>query len=108
MHASPQKRTSYLVTFLAGLSPILIMGGTIYYFVSKAPVETDPALRVAIRIIMTFLIILIIRYFLILWFGYLKHIEEKVDDSDTSDFAPPVTILVPAYNEGPVIQSALR
>jgi biofilm PGA synthesis N-glycosyltransferase PgaC len=102
------KHTNYFVTFLAGLSPILVIGGTIYYFVSKAPVETDPALRIAIRLIMTFLIILIIRYFCILWFGYLKHIEEKLDDSDISDFSPPVTILVPAYNEGPLIQSALR
>ena len=108
MQPSDKKPTSYVVTFLAGLTPILVLGGSIYYFVAKAPVETDPALRIAIRIIMTFLIILIIRYFAILWFGYLKHIEEKLDESDTSDFAPPVTILVPAYNEGPVIQSALR
>lgn len=108
MQPSDKRQTSYIVTFLAGLTPILVIGGSIYYFVAKAPVETDPALRIAIRIIMTFLIILIIRYFAILWFGYLKHIEEKLDESDTSDFAPPVTILVPAYNEGPVIQSALR
>ena len=108
MQPSGTKPTSYVVTFFAGLTPILVLGGSIYYFVAKAPVETDPALRIAIRIIMTFLIILIIRYFAILWFGYLKHIEEKLDESDTSDFAPPVTILVPAYNEGPVIQSALR
>lgn len=108
MQPSGKKPTSYVVTFFAGLTPILVLGGSIYYFVAKAPVETDPALRIAIRIIMTFLIILIIRYFAILWFGYLKHIEEKLDESDTSDFAPPVTILVPAYNEGPVIQSALR
>jgi poly-beta-1,6-N-acetyl-D-glucosamine synthase len=108
MQPSGKRQTSYIVTFFAGLTPILLIGGSIYYFVAKAPVETDPALRIAIRIIMTFLIILIIRYFAILWFGYLKHIEEKLDESDTSDFAPPVTILVPAYNEGPVIQSALR
>lgn len=108
MQPSGKRQTSYIVTFFAGLTPILLIGGSIYYFVAKAPVETDPALRIAIRIIMTFLIILIIRYFAILWFGYLKHIEEKLDESDTSDFAPPVTILVPAYNEGPVIQSALK
>ena len=93
-HAATTKHPNYFITFLAGLSPILAIGGTIYYFVSKAPVETDPALRIAIRLIMTFLIILIIRYFCILWFGYLKHIEEKLDDSDISDFAPPVTFLV--------------
>ncbi|MCH7868988.1 MAG: glycosyltransferase [Myxococcales bacterium] len=52
-----------------------------------------------------FLIALVIRYFGLLWFSYLASIEGH---SDFTDHQPLISIIVPAYNEGPVIQQALR
>jgi poly-beta-1,6 N-acetyl-D-glucosamine synthase len=52
-----------------------------------------------------FLVLLILRYIGLLWFSYLNHLER--DDAEPTSL-PPVTILVPAYNEGAVIQGSIR
>ena len=52
-----------------------------------------------------FLVLLILRYIALLWFSYLNHLER--DDAEPTSL-PPVTILVPAYNEGAVIQGSIR
>jgi poly-beta-1,6 N-acetyl-D-glucosamine synthase len=53
-----------------------------------------------------FLVLLIIRYFSLLWFSYLNLLDE--DDTGLSSDCPFVSILVPAYNEGAVIQGSIR
>jgi biofilm PGA synthesis N-glycosyltransferase PgaC len=60
-----------------------------------------------VGLLLVFLVILIVRYALLLWLGYLHHIESRsTGDADTPQ--PPVTIIVPVHNEAPVIQAALR
>lgn len=60
-----------------------------------------------VGVLLVFLVILIVRYALLLWLGYLHHIESRTSaDSDTAQ--PPVTIIVPVHNEAVVIESALR
>jgi biofilm PGA synthesis N-glycosyltransferase PgaC len=52
-----------------------------------------------------FLILLVLRYMALLWFSYLNHL----DDEDLPEIHQPlVTILVPAYNEGTVIQGSIE
>jgi poly-beta-1,6-N-acetyl-D-glucosamine synthase len=63
---------------------------------------------VAMVVVTTFLIITLIRYFILLWLGYLHHIEAKTSVEEGERFEPLVTILVPAYNEESVIQGAIR
>jgi biofilm PGA synthesis N-glycosyltransferase PgaC len=64
-------------------------------------------LDIAIAFVLTFLVVLIVRYLLLLWLGYLHHIENRGRD-DESTPQPPVTIIVPVYNEEAVIGAALR
>ncbi len=62
-------------------------------------------LNVATWMLFGFLVLLILRYIGLLWFSYLNHLER--DDAEPTSL-PPVTILVPAYNEGAVIQGSIR
>ncbi|NNL84466.1 MAG: hypothetical protein HKP27_02380, partial [Myxococcales bacterium] len=52
-----------------------------------------------------FLVLLILRYFSLLWFSYLNFLE---DGPEEDQGFPLVSILVPAYNEGSVIQGSIR
>jgi biofilm PGA synthesis N-glycosyltransferase PgaC len=61
--------------------------------------------NVAMWLLFGFLILLILRYIGLLWFSYLNHLER--DDAEPLNL-PPITILVPAYNEGAVIQGSIR
>src|SRR5437764_4784167 len=64
-------------------------------------------LQVAIAFVLTFLVVLIVRYVLLVWLGYLQHIENRGRDDERTP-QPPVTIIVPVYNEASVIEPALR
>jgi len=67
----------------------------------------ETALQIAIAFVLTFLVVLIVRYVLLLWLSYLQHIENRGRDAECTH-QPPVTILVPVYNEEAVIAPALR
>jgi poly-beta-1,6 N-acetyl-D-glucosamine synthase len=56
-------------------------------------------------VLFAFLIALIVRYVLLLWFSYLNFLDsgELVQAGE-----PLVSVIVPAYNEGAVIQSSIR
>lgn len=70
--------------------------------------QSDSAtLRVAVVLLFAFLIVLVVRYVLLIWLGYLHHIESYGRDSCDGTIRP-VTIVVPVYNEETVIASALR
>jgi poly-beta-1,6 N-acetyl-D-glucosamine synthase len=64
-------------------------------------------LQVAIAFVLTFLVVLIVRYVLLLCLSYLQHIENRGRDDESTN-QPPVTIIVPVYNEATVIGAALR
>lgn len=64
-------------------------------------------LQIGVVFVLTFLVVLIVRYILLLWLGFLHHIENRgLSLVDTPE--PAVTIVVPVYNEEAVITSALR
>ncbi len=54
-----------------------------------------------------FVTILFLRYFALLWFAYLGHAERNVLGVRELHQLPAVSILVPAYNEGKVLERAL-
>jgi cellulose synthase/poly-beta-1,6-N-acetylglucosamine synthase-like glycosyltransferase len=67
------------------------------------------AQQIGIAFVLVFLVLLIIRYILLLWLGYLHHLENRRrthDNPRTPD--PSVTVIVPVFNEEAVIVSALR
>jgi poly-beta-1,6 N-acetyl-D-glucosamine synthase len=78
----------------------------LYELLREAKLDLPSAfVKVAMWVLFAFLVLLILRYVGLLWFSYLNHLER--DDRETLHL-PPVTILVPAYNEGAVIQGSIR
>ena len=101
-------RVRYLVLFLSGLVLLLVIATVMAVVLAHAPLDVDStALRVGVALVLTFLVLLVMRYFALLWLGYLQHIETEVS-REAPDFLPPATLIVPAFNEGPVIQAAIR
>lgn len=91
---------------------LLLLGGItglsvgMYELLRGAKLDLPTAfIRVAVWVLFGFLGLLILRYVGLLWFSYLNHLERNDDESMRM---PPVTILVPAYNEGAVIQGSIR
>lgn len=63
--------------------------------------------RAVVVVLIIFLTILFVRYFSLLWFSYLGHAERNVLGVREIRELPPVSIIVPAYNEGRVLERAL-
>jgi cellulose synthase/poly-beta-1,6-N-acetylglucosamine synthase-like glycosyltransferase len=102
-------RARYFLVLLAGVFLLLVVSVVMSVALATAPLDADStALRISIGIVLTFLVLLVLRYFALLWLGYLQHIESEAMPDDDAAFTPPVTLIVPAYNEGPVIQPAIR
>ena len=69
---------------------------------------STPALRTSVLLLRIFVVLLITRYILLLWLGYLHHMENaNVDDSEQPTH-PPVTVIVPVFNEEQVVLPALH
>ena len=83
---------------------LVALAFAIYVGVDRYP---DAPLQIGVALVLAFLIILVVRYILLLWLGYLHHIESR-GAAEGLSAAPPVTILVPVYNEAAVILQALR
>ena len=95
------------LALVAGTVVLAVVAGGLALMLARLPdMETTPALRIGIGIVLGFLVLLVARYFVLLWLGYLQHLELRL--TEHADFVEPVTILVPAYNEGPVIEGAVR
>ena len=69
---------------------------------------STPALHTSVLLLRVFLIVLIVRYLILLWLGYLHHIESGGTREMPDVWLPPVTIIVPVFNEEQVILSALQ
>jgi biofilm PGA synthesis N-glycosyltransferase PgaC len=63
-------------------------------------------LDAAVGLLFAFLILLVLRYAVFLWLGYLHHVESRSDEAPK--VLPRVTVIVPVFNEEAVIESALR
>src|SRR5687767_3019129 len=96
---------------LAHAAPItivlLVVATAVFWLHARFAIETESAvLRVGVTFLLAFLILLVLRYVVLLWLSYLHHIgtrnEERGSPADAS-----VSILVPAFNEGPVIEAAI-
>ena len=65
------------------------------------------ALRAGVALMVVFTLLVVVRYLALVWFGYLEHIEAMVSP-EPDEFTPPLTIIIPAYNEEAVIQQSVR
>src|SRR5215208_5829027 len=75
----------------------------------RIPDPTSALLQVGVAFVLVFLVVLIVRYVLFLWLGYLHHIENRGGELlEVGGVEPRVTILVPVFNEAAVITAAVR
>ena len=95
------------VAALASVTLLVALG--VAALLDPARFTPDPnnlALQIGIAFVLTFLIVLVARFVLLLWLGYLHHIESRGRRADLAA-EPRVTIVVPVYNEERVIGSAI-
>jgi poly-beta-1,6 N-acetyl-D-glucosamine synthase len=101
-----REKLRYVALFALLFLGITGLSVGLYELLRDAKLDLPSAfIRVAMWVLFAFLVLLILRYVGLLWFSYLNHLER--DDREASRL-PPVTILVPAYNEGAVIQGSIR
>ena len=65
----------------------------------------------SIAALIIFLCLLLLRYFSMMNLAYLhtaRHTAQAKDQQQNHSFTPPVSIIVPAYNEGKLIQDTIR
>jgi len=55
-----------------------------------------------------FTTLLLLRFCGLLWFGHLEHMHDAASRSEPDGARPPVTIIVPVYNEAMVIDASIR
>ncbi|HSJ97497.1 MAG TPA: glycosyltransferase [Myxococcota bacterium] len=101
-----REKLRYGALFLALLVGLTGISVGLYELLRGARLDLPSTfVRVAMVVLFVFLVLLILRYVGLLWFSYLNHLER--DDGEPIRL-PPVTILVPAYNEGACIQGSIR
>lgn len=102
-----RERFAYVVAFGSLLGCILIVAFSLYGLLDRNPFELSGAfVRISMLVLFGFLALLILRYFMLLWFSYLAQLENVAPSGGA--FEPLVSILVPAYNEGAVIEASIR
>jgi biofilm PGA synthesis N-glycosyltransferase PgaC len=103
----PAARNRALVSILI-IAGVVGTSGLFIYWAVNSPLQVQRFLvRLVLISLIIFLAILFIRYFALLWFGYLQHTEKTIRGRLSSSFAPPVTVIVPAYNEARVLDEAI-
>lgn len=93
-----------------GLSTLMtaIVGGV--YLAWRILGQTDSLMYVGTFVLSIFALMgLVVRYLAFMWLGYLHQVEQTARaDARGQVTWPPVTIIVPAYNEGLVIEPSIR
>lgn len=98
-----------------GFGPIILltivvgMSAAFFIWVLQSPDQVRVFLiRLVLISLVIFLGILLIRFFTLLWFGFLQHAERDIQGDRSDVELPPVSVIVPAYNEGPVLERAIQ
>jgi len=98
-------------SIIRGLSVVIAMVALTIAFIVGVFLSSPDVQAVVVRAVVVsliiFLIILFMRYFSLLWFAYLGHAERNAIVLRDVHRLPGVSILVPAYNEGRVLERAL-
>lgn len=96
-------RTKFQLAIALGLIAVVVILSVLLFMY---PAVLGPFLvKALVFTLITFLILLILRHFLLIWFSFLQQRELANDDSP--EVYPFVSIIVPAYNEGEVIEASL-
>src|SRR4051794_40991722 len=75
-------------------------------FLFRYPQQLGPIFVTALVVTLaSFLLLLVLRHFLLIWFSYLQ--QRELAGQEPHEVYPFVAIIVPAYNEAEVIQASL-
>jgi poly-beta-1,6-N-acetyl-D-glucosamine synthase len=96
------KRSIVAALALVGLTALFIA----WAIHSPAQVQ-EFLIRLVVVSLIIFLGILLLRFFALLWFGYLQHAEADLTERPAAEL-PPVSVIVPAYNEEAVLDRAIE
>jgi len=99
----------FSLLFIVAASVGVVVGSVVLYLsVLRENYSIDNAIvNLSVSALLCFLILLIIRYFVMLWFAFLGHLE-SASDGEVGINPPLVSILVPAFNESVCIASSIR
>jgi biofilm PGA synthesis N-glycosyltransferase PgaC len=104
--ARPSRLFSLL--FVVACVGVMIGSVVLYLSVLSENYSIDNAIvNLSVSLLLCFLILLIVRYFVMLWFAFLGHLE-TASDGDIEGHPPLVSVLVPAFNESVCIASSIR
>ena len=94
-------RTQALISILIILAVVIL---TIFMF--RYPERLGPiAVSALVITLASFLLLLILRHFVLIWFSYLQ--QRELSHMEPPENYPFVSIIVPAYNESEVIHASL-
>jgi biofilm PGA synthesis N-glycosyltransferase PgaC len=98
----PMRPITQLLISILIIAVVVI--ATIFLF--KYPQKLGPIFITALVVTLaSFLLLLILRHFILIWFSYLH--QRELSQQEPPDVYPFVSIIVPAFNEAEVIQSSL-
>ena len=101
-------RAAYVLGLLAVFAMLLALSLALFQLLATLRPDLPGAfVRTSMWVLLSFLGLLVMRYFALLWFSYLAHLS-RYREEYPDHFLPLVSILVPAYNEGAVIQGSIR
>src|SRR3972149_6919472 len=93
-----------IVVVLFSAIVLFIISFLLYFRVLATKIDWPNAfVYVASLILFGFLIILIFRYLLLIWFSFMSHFEKTFEEFDET--WPRLSVLVPVYNEGEIIDA---
>jgi poly-beta-1,6-N-acetyl-D-glucosamine synthase len=110
------RRPHYSLLFAIGVLIVLALGALVVVgivVILQAPMEFRSVATQGIALLMlVFLGLLFVRYGILVWLAYLHAVEQTADSKDNRDgrgtYLPPVSVILPAFNEGSVIDEAIR
>ncbi len=87
---------------------LVALTAAFFVWVLRSPDQVRVFLiRLVLISLVIFLGILLIRFFTLLWFGFLQHAERDIEGDRPDARLPAVSVIVPAYNEGAVLERAV-
>lgn len=102
-----QGRHSIFGALIVVIATVLLTVAFIVVALLVGPDIQALLVRAVLVTLVIFLVILFLRYFALLWFAYLGHAERNVLGVRKHHEIPSVSVLVPAYNEGQLMERAL-
>jgi biofilm PGA synthesis N-glycosyltransferase PgaC len=95
--------------FWLALTAVVVVAAAagVYMYVLREPFAVESAVvRASIVALLCVLFVLLVRYFVLLWFAFLTHLESA--GIEGWEHEPLVSVIVPAFNEQAMIEAGIR